>query len=230
PLPELSVQYADFAAWQRKWLRDETLNGELAYWRQQLSGLESLNLPYRGPTALPDCPADSLPFLASQELLQRLSLLSRSENVTLFMTLIAAFSTLLGRYTGQNQIAIGVPVAHRQHVEIEPLIGFFINLLVLRNDLSGDPTFQELLRRTRTVALGAYAHQDLPFEMLVGDLKPQREMDQPPLVHVTFMLQNTAHKALNLPQLEISTWPVKRREIQFDIMFTMEANTGLVGL
>ena len=168
PLPELPIQYADFAHWQREWLQGEVLETQLAYWRQQLDGISILNLPtdrprpavqsYRGATQLLQLP---------KTLSKALEALSQQEGVTLFMTLLAAFQTLLYRYTQQEDIAVGSPIANRNRSEIEGLIGFFVNSLVLRTNFDGNPTFRSLLSRVREVSLGAYAHQDLPFEKLV---------------------------------------------------------------
>src|ERR1700754_899143 len=169
PLPELSIQYADFAQWQRGWLKDDELDRQLGYCRKQLTGAPpSVDLPndgarppqlnYRGATFL---------FDLSPELSESLTALSRREGTTLFMTLLAAFKALLFRYTGQSDIVVGTPVANRNREEVEGLIGFFVNTLALRTDLSGNTTFRELLHCVREVSLGAYAHQDLPFELLV---------------------------------------------------------------
>ncbi|MCP4570778.1 MAG: non-ribosomal peptide synthetase, partial [bacterium] len=181
PLPELEVQYADFAVWQRRWLRGEVLEAQLAYWRAQLADLAVLELP----TDRPRPPKQSFRgavegFLLPEELRRRLQEFSEQRGFTLFMTLLAAFQALLGRLTGQRNFAVGTPVANRNRAETEGLIGFFVNTLVLRADLSGapadrgpaspEPTFAQLLARVRDVALGAYAHQDVPFEKLVEEL------------------------------------------------------------
>src|SRR6185312_4603295 len=169
-LPDLPIQYADFALWQRQWLRDEILEDHLAYWKQQLANAPFvLELPTDRPR-----PAGRTfqgahhSFMLPRTLAESLKSLSRREGVTLFMTLLAAFQTLLFRYTGQEDFLIGTPIANRTQPEIEQLIGFFTNTLVLRSDLSGTPRFRDLLARVREMALGAYAHQDIPFEQLVG--------------------------------------------------------------
>ncbi len=205
PLPQLPIQYADFAHWQREWLKGEVLTAQLTYWRLQLDGISILNLPtdrsrpavqtYRGATQLLQLP---------QSLSEALEALSQQEGVTLFMMLLAAFQTLLYRYTQQEDIAVGSPIANRNRSEIEGLIGFFVNSLVLRTDLSGNPTFRELLSRVREVALGAYAHQDLPFEKLVEELHPERKLNQNPLFQVVFALQNAPMEALELPGLTLT--------------------------
>ena len=167
PLPELPVQYADYAVWQRNALRGAALETKLAYWRKQLNNLPTLQLP----TDRPRTPVQTLrgarhPLVLSRNLLSEISALCRRERVTMFMTLLAAFQVLLQKYSGQDDIVVGAPIAKRDRPELETLIGFFINSLVLRTDLTGNPTFRELLRRVREVALGAYEHQDVPFEKL----------------------------------------------------------------
>jgi hypothetical protein len=179
-LPELPIQYADFAYWQREWLQGEVLNSQLSYWRSQLADLPLLNLPtdrtrpavqtYRGATHN---------LTVSKELTAKLAALSQS-GVTLFMTLLAAFQILLHRYTGQADIVVGSPIANRNRAELDTLIGFFVNSLVLRVDLSDNPTFRELLGRVREMTLAAYDHQDLPFEKLVEELHPEREASRNP--------------------------------------------------
>ncbi len=185
PLPALPVQYADYAIWQRDCLQGEVLEKQLSYWRQQLKDLPVLDLPtdrprpatqsFRGAQFAVDLPA---------ALTQGLEMLSQRAEGTLFMTLLAAFQVLLQRYSGQDDIVVGSPIAGRNKVEVEELIGFFVNTLVLRTDLSGDPTFMELLGRVREVALGAYAHQDLPFDKLVEELQPERDLSRNPLFDV----------------------------------------------
>jgi amino acid adenylation domain-containing protein len=220
-LPSLPIQYADFAHWQREWLQGELLAGQLAYWRQQLHGISVLNLPtdrprpavqtYQGATQLLQLP---------KSLSKALEALSQREGTTLFMTLLAAFQVLLYRYTQQEDITVGSPIANRNRSEIEGLIGFFVNSLVLRTDLSGNPTFRELLSRVREVALGAYAHQDLPFEKLVEELHPERNLNQNPLFQVVFALQNAPMEALELPGLTLSPLQfVDTGTTRFDLEF-----------
>jgi amino acid adenylation domain-containing protein len=192
PLAELPLQYADFASWQREWITGGVLEEQLAYWKEQLSGdlpmLEAptdhprpLRMTYRG--------ADGF-FDLTQDLIERLNELGHREGSTLFMTLMAALLTLLHRYTGQEDIILGTAIAGRNHAEIEKLIGFFINTLVLRTDLSGNPKFSELLGRVREVALGAYDHQDVPFEKLVEELQPERDLSRHPFFQVMVNFQN----------------------------------------
>src|SRR5205085_6270817 len=174
--PELPLQYADFATWQREWLQGDVLEEQSAYWRRQLGGgLPILELPTdRARPALQTYNGASLSFPLSPALSQSLKALCKAEGVTLFMTLLAAFKVLLYRYTGQEDVIVGSPIANRHRQELEGLIGFFVNTLAMRTDLSGNPTFRELLGRVRETALGAYAHQDLPFEYLVEQLQPDR--------------------------------------------------------
>nr|RNJ68509.1 MAG: amino acid adenylation domain-containing protein [Leptolyngbya sp. IPPAS B-1204] len=219
-LPELPIQYADFAHWQRQWLQGEALNAQLSYWKQQLQDLPVLNLPgaqtcslgqkqeHRGASQLLELP---------QQLLDALEELSQEAGVTLFMTLLAAFQTLLHRYTGQTDIVIGSPIANRQRSELEGLIGFLVNSLVLRTDLAGNPSFRELLERVRQVTLAAYAHQDLPFEKLVEELQPVRNLRQNPLFQVVFALQNTPMEQLVLPGLVLSPVELETKTARFDL-------------
>jgi hypothetical protein len=169
PLPDLPIQYVDFANWQRSWLQGEMLEAELNYWREQLVGAPAL---LELPTDFPRPPiqtyaGDYKLFNLSPSLSVSVRQMCKQEGVTLFMALLAAFKVLLYRYSGQDDISVGTPIANRNRAELEPLIGFFVNTLVLRTDLGGEPTFREILQRVREVALGAYAHQDIPFEMLV---------------------------------------------------------------
>jgi non-ribosomal peptide synthetase component F len=188
-LPELPIQYADFALWQRRWLSGERLEQQLAYWRAQLAELPQLALPTDRPRpSVQSFRGAVQPLALPARLTAALRALSRTEGTTLFMTLLAAFQSLLARYSGQDDIVVGTPIAGRNRAELEPLIGFFVNSLVLRSDLSGNPSFRELLARVREVALAAYAHQDLPFEMLVEDLQPERDASRNPLFQVMFQL------------------------------------------
>ncbi len=218
PLPELGIQYADFAHWQREWLQGENLEQQLAYWRQQLEGISMLNLPSDRPRpAVPSYRGKRYGFRLSQEVSQKLDALTQGEGVTLFMTLLAAFQTLLYRYSQQEDITVGSPIANRNRSEIEPLIGFFVNSLVLRTDLSGNPTFREVLARVKQVALGAYAHQDVPFEKLVEELHPERSLNHNPLFQVAFALQNAPMQGLELPGLTLSPQPLEAGTARFDL-------------
>ena len=190
PFEELPIQYADFAVWQREWLQGEELDEQLKYWREQLAGMpEVLKLPVdKSRPAVLSANGASQPLSVSRRLTERLKILSQREGVTLFMTLLAAFKTLLYRYAGEEDVVVGSPVTNRARQELEPLIGFFTNTLVLRTDMSGNPSFRELLGRVREVCLGAYAHQDLPFEKLVEELHPERSLGHAPLVQAMFQL------------------------------------------
>jgi amino acid adenylation domain-containing protein len=232
PLPELPIQYADFAAWQRQWLQGEVLESQLSYWRQQLDGAPAvLELPtdYTRPAVQTFRGATSS-FQLSQELSVALQSLSQQEESTLFMTLLAAFKTLLFRYTGSEDIVVGSPIANRNRAEIEGLIGFFVNTLVLRTDTSDNSTFRELLRRVREVTLGAYAHQDLPFEQLVEELQPQRDLSHAPLFQVMFVLQNAPMSELELPGLTLSSLESNSGSAKFDLtLYLEETASGLRG-
>lgn len=214
-LPELPIQYADFSHWQRSYLQGEVLDRQLHYWKQQLKEMTVLNLSnltaersHQGASQLLELP---------QALLDRLEALSQQAGVTLFMTLLAAFQTLLHRYSEQTDIAVGSPIANRHQNELEGLIGFFVNSLVLRTDLGGDPTFRALLERVREVTLSAYAHQDLPFEKLVEELHPVRSLNQNPLFQVVFALQNTPMEQLVLPGLVLSSVTLETKTSRFDL-------------
>ena len=227
PLPKLRIQYADFAYWQRQWLQGEVLKKQLSYWQKQLDGISMLNLPTDRPRlAVQTYQGARQPLQLSKSLSKALLALGQQEGVTLFITLLAAFQVLLYRYTQQEDIAIGSPIANRNRSEIEGLIGFFVNSLVLRTDLSGNPTFRELLSRVKEVALGAYSHQDLPFEKLVEELHPERNLNQNPLFQVVFALQNAPMTALELPNLTLSPLPFETETTRFDLEFHLwEPNT-----
>ncbi|MFF7527470.1 condensation domain-containing protein, partial [Streptomyces pseudovenezuelae] len=187
PLPALPVQYADFALWQRQWLEGEVLEEQLAYWRDKLAGAPVLELPTDRPRPPVWSPAGAaIRFTVPERTADALRALSRRRGTTMFMTLLAAFDVLLGRYAGTDDVVVGTPVANRNRAETEQLIGFFINTLVMRTDLSGDPSFDELLGRVRDTALDAYAHQDLPFEQVVDALVTDRDRSRSPLFQVLF--------------------------------------------
>ena len=204
PLPELPIQYADFAQWQRQWLVGEVLNNQLSYWKQQLQGAPPLlELPTDYPRpAQPSYRGAWLTFNLSQSLTDSLKRLGQQNGATLFMTLLTAFNTLLYRYSQQTDIVVGSPIANRNHPELEGLIGFFANTLTLRTDLSDRPSFQALLKRVRQVALEAYAHQNLPFEKLVEELQPERNLSYSPLFQVFFVLQSPAQSSRISESLE----------------------------
>ena len=230
-LPELPIQYADFARWQRKWLSGEVLEKQLSYWSTHLADLPVLELPTDRPRPLEQTFRGARHrTVFPKRLTEGLKELSQREGATLYMTLLAAFQTLLLRYTGQEDVVVGSPIANRTRGEIEGLIGFFVNTLVLRTDLSGNPSFRELLGRVREVALQAYAHQDLPFEKLVEELQPERDLGQNPLVQVTFALQNAPARPLELTGLEVTPLPVRSQTARFDLeLFLWERDGHLDG-
>jgi amino acid adenylation domain-containing protein len=233
PLPELGIQYADYAHWQREWLQGEVLEQQLNYWKQQLAGVPAvLELPtdyprpavqtFRGAHQSLTLPVESTTGLKA---------LTQREGVTLFMTLLAAFQTLLWRYSGQEDIVVSTGIANRNRAETEPLIGFFVNTLVLRTNLSGDPTFAELLRRVREVTLGAYAHQDVPFELLVEALAPERDARYTPLFQVMLVLQNArVGEAVKLAGLEVSGVGGESGTAKFDLTLFVEERGEELGL
>src|SRR5207245_2245107 len=189
PLPDLPIQYADFAVWQKDWFSGEIFEQQLAYWKDRLRDLPRLQLPTDWPRPAVQSFAGAVrSFWLPAKLYSRLVELSQQESATLFMTMLAAFQTLLSRYSAQEDIAVGTPVANRNRAELEGLIGFFVNTLVIRTDLSANPSFRELLSRVRELALEAYVNQDLPFERLVHELQPERDMGRNPLFQVNFQL------------------------------------------
>lgn len=222
-LPSLPIQYADFALWQRQWLQGEVLERQLSYWRHQLTAVPSLlELPLdhvRPP--LQTHRGAELSFRLSQELTQRLNVLSRKEGTTLFMTLLAAFALLLASYSGQDDLVIGTPIANRRHTEVEGLIGFFVNTLALRVRLVGNASFRQLLASVREVTLGAYTHQDVPFEKLVEELTPDRHLDRSPLFQVMFVLQNAVSIDPHLADLTLTPLDSQHITARFDLTLMM---------
>ncbi|MDB9396157.1 non-ribosomal peptide synthetase [Microcystis aeruginosa] len=227
PLNPLSIQYGDFTLWQRQWLQGEVLQQQLDYWQKQLAGAPALlSLPTDRPRPNQQSFAGGhLPFSLSWELTEKLTQLTQEQGVTLFMTLLTAYAVLLYRYTEQEDILIGTPIANRNPREIEGLIGFFVNTLVLRIDLSGKPNFNQLLGRVREMAMDAYAHQDLPFEMLVEVLQPERDLSHAPLFQVDFLLQNSPPSPLELTGLTATPLTTENDTAKFDLTLGME-NTG----
>jgi len=229
-LEELPVQYPDFAEWQREWLQGEVLEEQLDYWLKSLAGAPAmLRLPTDHPRpAQQSFKGASVSLKLSQKLSQALAEFSQREGVTLFMTTLAAFQTLLFRYTGQEDVVVGTPIAGRNRVEIESLIGFFVNTLALRTNISGAATFRQLLRRVKEVALGAYAHQDLPFEKLVEELNPERDISHSPVFQVMFIMQNVPRETPALSGLTITRVPMPGVTAKFDLtLFVTETPTGL---
>ncbi len=232
PLPELPIQYADYALWQREWLQGEALQSLLAYWKQQLGDEPPvLKLPTDRPRpAIQSFRGARHSFALPKPLTQAIEALSRQEGVTLFMTLLAAFKALLFRYTGQDDLLVGSTMANRTRREVEDLIGYFVNTIVLRTNLAGNPSFRELLRRVSKVTLGAQAHQALPFEILVKEIAPRRDLGRNPLFQVLFALQNTPMPTVELPGISLSLVDLSPETVVFDLTLSMEeTEQGLVG-
>ena len=228
-LPALPIQYVDFAHWQRQWLTGEVLADQLRYWRTHLADVPTLQLPTDRPRPpVQTHSGASFTFQLSKPLTQDLQALSRQSEVTLATTLLAAFQALLGRYTGQTDIAVGTPIANRTRPELENLVGFFVNTLVMRTDLSGNPTFRELLGRVHSVALGAYEHQDLPFEHLVVELQPERDFSRNPLFQVVFAFQNVPREGAAFHGLTIRPMAKNITTTHMDLeCFVWEGNEKL---
>ncbi|HTQ80616.1 MAG TPA: amino acid adenylation domain-containing protein, partial [Thermoanaerobaculia bacterium] len=224
PLPELPVQYADFALWQRRWLTGEVLAAQIAFWRQRLAGAPpALELPTDRPrSAIAGGRGDQRTFTLPADLSAELERLGRISGATPFMVLVAAFAALLARITGQEDVVLGSPIANRRQVEIEGLIGFFANTLVLRNDLQGDPPFVELVARTREATLDAYAHQDLPFEKLVEELQPERHLERTPIFQVAISwLNDLPPLTLAGPGLDLASLPLDFASAKFDLTLAL---------
>ncbi len=229
-LPPLAIQYADFACWQRQWLQGKVLEDQLNYWKERLGGpLPMLELPTDHPRpVIQTFNGARQTKLMPPELLANLKSLSNKHGVTLFMTLLAAFKVLLYRYTGQEDVIVGTPIAGRNLFEVENLIGFFVNTLTMRTNLGGDPPFSELLLRVRGRALEAYDHQDLPFEKLVEELQPERSLSHSPFFQVIFQLRNLPRQPVRVPGLTIEEFDFDSRIAKFDIsLSTIEVAEGL---
>ena len=217
-LPALPIQYADYAVWQREWLQGETLEQQLSYWRRQLDGASVLELSTDRPRpAVASHRGESVDFSLSAEVTDRLRQVSRRRGVTMFMTLLAGFQVLLSRYSGQLDVVVGTDVANRNRLETEHLIGFFINQLVLRSDLSADPTFEQLLDSVRETTLSAYQHQDVPFEKLVEELQPERDLSRSPLFQVKMVLAERLGGRLQLAGLKLAGFDASAQSIKLAI-------------
>ncbi|MFE9456342.1 amino acid adenylation domain-containing protein [Streptomyces californicus] len=227
-LAELPVQYADFALWQREWLTPEREERQLSYWRESLAGVEPLELPTDRPRPQVRTGAGaSLTFTVDATLAQGLQQLAAGQNASLFMAGLAAFQVLLARWSRQDDIAVGTPIAGRNRAEVENLVGFFVNTLVMRADLAANPTFTDLLAQVRETALGAYAHQDLPFERIVEDLAPERDLSRNALFQVMFALQNVPDSTWTLPGLTLDAYEVTTCASKFDLtLFLTERADG----
>jgi amino acid adenylation domain-containing protein len=233
PLPELGIQYADFAHWQRNRLKGELLDRQLEYWRGQLSGpLPVLELPTRAPRPSRHSVDGAVRVWGlPRDITEGAKDLTQEEGATLFMTLLGAFDVLLMRYSSQQDILVGTPIASRNRAELEPLIGLFINTLVLRVDVSDDPTFRQLLGRVKEVSLGAYGHQDVPFEKLVEELQPERDLARTPFFQVMFVMQNAPMPALKMGEVTMSPLVIEGATSKFDLTLSImeEADGNLSG-
>ena len=228
-LPELPIQYADYAVWQRRWLQGEAFERHLSYWKEKLLGVSPLELPIDRPRpAVQTFHGARESRMLPKRLLLGLKNLARGEKMTLFMTLLAGFQVLLYRYTGNNDVAVGSPITGRIRVETEGLIGFLVNTLVLRSDLSGNPTSRELLKRVREIALGAFMHPDVPFEKLIAELKLERSLSRNTMFQVMFALQNYPRHSLKLPGLTVEPVDIEKGTTKFDV--TLSASEEQEGL
>ncbi|MDM4719726.1 amino acid adenylation domain-containing protein [Micromonospora sp. WMMA1363] len=231
-LADLPVQYADYAAWQRDWLTRDILERQLGYWRERLADMEPLELPTDRPRPLDRSGAGgSLEFRVPATVAHRLAGIATGQGASLFMAALAAFQIVLSRWSGQDDVVVGSPVAGRSRAESEDLIGFFVNTLVLRTDTSGDPTFEELLRRVRETALGAYTHQDLPFERLVEELAPERDLSRNPLFQLSFVFQNFQESRWTLPGVTVEPVNIEATTSKFDVLLALaeRSDGGLDG-
>ena len=232
PLPDLPVQYADFAIWQRKRMQDNLLESELAYWKQHLAGpLPILKLPTdHARPAIQTVNSSEFRLEISRQLTESLSSFSRAEGVTLFMTLLASFKALIYRYTGEKDLLVGTPITNRSQSELEGLIGMFVNTLVLRTGLTRDTTFKELLGRVREVALGAYAHQELPFEKIVEELNPARSLSHTPVCQVWFVFQDAPLPVLEMSGLSLTPIEIHNKATRFELILDLvQSPAGIEG-
>jgi amino acid adenylation domain-containing protein len=230
-LPALDVQYADFARSQRETLTGPVLDEQLTYWREQLAGVPNLDLPADRPRdRVRSTAGATVTFVVPDDVADGLRQLAKTEHVTFFMVLLAAFQALLGRYSGQDDIAVGTPLANRNRADVEPLIGFFLNSMVIRTDLGGDPSFAELLRRVRSITLDAYDNEDLPFERLVEHLRPDRDLSRTPLFQAMFIVNNVQPVDWDLPGIRAEECPLGLGHAKYDLTAAfMAAPEGLTG-
>jgi non-ribosomal peptide synthetase component F len=232
PLPEPTVQYADYAAQERAWLQGEVLEKQLAFWREQLKGIPPvLGLPLDRPRPQARTFAGACEMLhISADTLKAIKDLGRQEGATLFMTLIAVFQAMLSKYSGEEQIVVGTDLANRTMPETEQMIGFFINLLAVRTDLSGNPTFLELVHRVRERLLEAYAHQEVPFPKVVQEIQPERSTTHNPIVQALFVMQNAPRTKRELAGLKVEPFEVPVTTSKFDMaVFMAERPDELIG-
>jgi amino acid adenylation domain-containing protein/natural product biosynthesis luciferase-like monooxygenase protein len=230
PLPELAIQYTDYSVWQRGWLQGETLEKQGGYWKERLQGAPAaLDLPTdRARPAAASFAGGTVNFALPRQLSARLVELGRREGVTLYMVLLAAYQLLLKRYSGQDDIVVGSPIAGRSREELQGLIGFFVNTLAMRTDLSGDPPFRELLKRVKEVALGAYAHQDIPFEKLVEELQPVRDLSRQPVFQTLFALQPVMVTVEAFAGLQLTHYEETKVSAKFDVSLYATAHDGWI--
>lgn len=230
PLPDLAIQYADFAIWQRERLQGERLARHMGYWLERLKGVQPLELPAdHARPPIQTYNGDQVARLFSPSVYEALQAFGRREQVTLFVTLLAAFKALLWHYTGQGDLAVGSPIANRNQKETEGLIGFFVNMLVMRTQVADNPSFKELVGRVREAAFSAYDHQNLPFEQVVEELKPERDMSRNPVFQVVFAVQNAPREELALPGLHIEPVPIGGGSTRFDLeVHFWEVRDGLL--
>jgi amino acid adenylation domain-containing protein len=233
-LPEIHLQYVDFAVWQQQWLQGEVLQSQLAYWQQKLAGMPALlEVPADRPRpAVQSFRGETQVFTLEQDISEALVSLSQQQGVTLFMLLLTAFKVLLYRYTNQSDIVVGTPVANRQHSQIQGMIGFFVNNLVLRTDLSDNPTFLQLLKQVRKVVLEAYEHQNVPFEKLVEALHPERDLSYTPLFQIDFSLEHEPEATVTLKDVTINTSePGANHTAKLDLSLSLQkTKQGLTGV
>jgi Condensation domain len=233
PLPELLLQYADYAIWQREWLQGEVLQKQLPYWRERLAGAPpQLQLPTDRPRpANESFTGAAVRFHVPASVSEALEKVGRAEGATLFMVVLAAYQVLLARYSGQEDVLVGSPMAGRNYSGVEGLIGFFVNTLVFRTNLAGNPTFRVLLGRVREITLGAYANQDVPFDTLVKELQPERNLTRQPVFQVMLALQNYPEERLELPGITWTRVEVDWLTTRFDLsLFLYKAPDGLSGM
>ncbi len=230
-LRELEVQYADYAVWQREWLKAEVLEAELSYWREKLSGSSFvLELPTdRARGAESSNKGGTEEFKLSVEMTEGLKQISRTESATLFMTLMAGFKVLLSRYSNQEEVIVGTPIAGRRWKEVEGLIGFFVNTLVMRNEVRGEESYIELLRRVKESAIGAYGHQDVPFEKLVEELQPERDLSRTPIFQVMMVMQGEVSKGKEMEGLRIEGMELRTGKAKFEMMLEVREDAGAIG-
>jgi amino acid adenylation domain-containing protein/non-ribosomal peptide synthase protein (TIGR01720 family) len=230
-LPDLSLQYADYAVWQRQWVSAEALKQQLDYWREQLHGLPEQEIPSDYPRpSVRSYRGAIYPFVFSSKLTNAIRQFNLKESVTMFMTLLTAFQILLSRYSGQKQFVVGTSIANRNRLDIEGVVGFFVNTLALRADLSGEPCVRELLARVRRVCVDGQVHQDLPFEQVVNDLQPERDLSRNPLFQSMFVMQNVGQSDESLSGLRFEPMAVGNTTVKFDLLLSMiDGGESLIG-